>query len=83
MKVIKRDGRVVNFDYSKLQRVVLWACDNKEAIANNLIKEVELRLTDVIRIQDMYDELIKITVNSISAITPIYDDIAKKLLLLI
>lgn len=82
MKVIKRDGRVVNFDYSKLQRVVLWACDNREAIANNLIKEVELRLTDVIRIQDMYDELIKITVNSISAITPIYDDIAKKLLLL-
>ena len=82
MKVIKRDGRLVEFDHNKLMKVTMWACDGKESIANHLVKEVEGRLNEVTRIQDMYDELIKTAANNISAVSHYYDDIAKKLLLL-
>ena len=81
-KVIKRNGRIVDFDINKLIKVTLWACDNRETIAYKLVNELEYKLNDVISIQDLYNELIKTAVNNISAVTPYYDDIAKKLLLL-
>lgn len=81
-KIIKRDGRIEDFNIDKLRRVTLWACNGKEVIANRLIAELQYSMSGTIRIQDLYDELIKIAVNNISAITHYYDEVAKKLLLL-
>ena len=80
--IIKRDGRKEPYDPNKLLKVTSWACNNDETSTSQLLSELDIKISDEMRIQDLYDELIKTAVNKISAITPIYDDIAKKLYLM-
>ena len=80
--IIKRDGRKEPYDPNKLLKVTSWACNNDENATKQLLSELDIKISDEMRIQDLYDELIKTTVNKISAITPMFDDIAKRLYLM-
>ena len=84
-KIIKRDGREEPFYMEKLIKVLKWATEsikNGETFIENLLNEVVLKITDKMKIQDLYDALIEIAVSHISAITPSWDDVAKYLYLL-
>ena len=80
--VIKRDGRIVKYEVDKMKKVCLWACDNNEIYANQILSSTRIKLYNKIKIQDVYDELIKSVVNKISRMSPQYELISAKLLLL-
>ena len=80
--IIKRDGREEPYDVNKMRRVCLWACDNVEAYANELLENTRVKIYDKIKITDVYKELIKTAANKISRLYPAYENIAAKLLLL-
>lgn len=80
--VIKRDGREEPYMPDKMKKVCMWACENKEVYVNILLESTKIKLYNKIKISDVYDELIKTAVNSISRIYPQYEKIAAKLYLL-
>ena len=80
--VIKRDGREEPYTPEKMRKVCLWACDNKETFVDILLNSTRIKLYNKIKISDVYDELIKTAVNSISRIYPQYETIAAKLYLM-
>ncbi len=80
--VIKRDGREQKYDSNKMRKVCMWACDNDELYTQELLDNTRIKLYNKIKIADVYDELIKTAVNSISRIHPKYEIIAAKLFLL-
>lgn len=82
LEVIKRDGRIEKYDINKMRRVCLWACNQNENFANALLASTRIKLYNRIKIEDVYNELIKTAANKISRITPQYETIAAKLLLL-
>lgn len=80
--VIKRDGREQKYDSEKMRKVCVWATDNDENYTRDLLENTKIKLYNKIKIADVYDELIKTAVNSISRIHPKYENIAAKLFLL-
>ncbi len=80
--VIKRDGREEKYDSNKMRKVCMWACDNDEYYTQELLTNTRIKLYNKIKIADVYDELIKTAVNSISRIHPKYEIIAARLFLL-
>lgn len=77
--IIKRSGAKESFMPCKLKRVCLWATDGMEVLADELIRDTEVKLHKEIRIQDMYQQLIATAVNKISMLYPIWEDIAARL----
>lgn len=77
--IIKRSGEKEAFMPCKLKRVCLWATDGMEVLADELIRDTEVKLHKEIRIQDMYQQLIVTAVNKISMLYPIWEDIAARL----
>lgn len=82
LEVIKRDGRIEKYEVFKMRRVCLWSCDENQYYADALISSTRIKLYNKIKIEDVYNELIKSAANKISRITPQYEMIAAKLLLL-
>lgn len=80
--IIKRDGREEPYKPWKMKRVCMWACDDNSNLADRLLNSTRIKLYDKIKISDVYDELIKTAVNSISRIYPQFETIAAKLYLL-
>ena len=83
IQVIKRDGRIEPYSPFKMRRVVLWACDGNEKFAEDILTSVFIKLNPnvPIKIQDVYDEVIRTAVNKISTLYPEYEKIAAKLYL--
>ena len=77
--IIKRSGEKEPFMPDKLKRVCLWATKDIEALADELIRDTEIKLHKEIRIQDMYQQLIVTAVNKISMLYPIWEEIAGRL----
>jgi len=80
--IIKRDGTTEHFNPEKLNKVCLWACGNNQYMANELIRDTEIKLHKEIKITDMYQQLIITSVNKISMLQPIWEDVSAKLQLL-
>lgn len=80
--IIKRKGHKEPFKPEKLRKVCLWAADNKEYLADELIRDTEIKLHKEIHIKDMYQQLIVTAVNKISMLQPVWEEIAAKLQLL-
>lgn len=79
--IIKRDGRVEPYSAEKLRTVLLWAADNKDAIVDDILEAINIRINDKIKIEKLYDEVINTVANKISPLYPSYDNIAKNLYL--
>ena len=77
--IIKRDGRKEGFNPQKLRNVCLWACDNKDFMADELIRDAVIKLHKEINIKDMFQQLIITAVNKISMLQPMWEDVAAKL----
>lgn len=82
IKVIKRNGRLEDYNPEKMRKVCVWAANGNSGYADMLLDATVIKLYDKIKISDVYDELIKSAVNKISRIYPIYENIAAKLYLL-
>jgi len=77
--IIKRDGRRQPFNPEKLRKVCMWACDNKEWLADELIQDTEIKLHKEINIKDMFQQLIVTAVNKISMIAVHWELVSAKL----
>ncbi len=78
-QIIKRDGRTEEYDPKKMYQVLLWACEGKEALANELLTDIDIKVFDRISIQKLFDEVIETAANKISEMFPIWDEVAKRL----
>jgi ribonucleoside-diphosphate reductase alpha chain len=79
--IIKRNGSLEQYDYMKLYNVLLWACDGNTVLADSLTNELSIKIYDRMPIGVLIDEVIDTVSNLTSLITPIYDDVAKRLYL--
>lgn len=77
--VIKRDGRKQSYDPSKMRNACMWACDGKDFMADELIRDTEIKLHKEIHIKDMFQQIIITAVNKISMLQPMWEDVAAKL----
>lgn len=82
MTIIKRDGRIEEYNRDKMRKVVMWAASQNETFANIILDSIEKKVYDGIDIKDLFDEVIRTSANNIKPIYPIYDDICRNLLLL-
>jgi ribonucleoside-diphosphate reductase alpha chain len=57
----------------------MWACDGKDFMADELIRDTEIKLHKEIHIKDMFQQLIITAVNKISMLQPMWEDVAAKL----
>jgi len=80
--IIKRDGRKEQYKPEKMKAVCMWAVDNKEWLADELIRDTTIKLHKEINIKDMFNQLIVTAVNKISMLYPHWEDIAAKLQLM-
>jgi len=77
--VIKRDGRKEVFNPKKMKNACVWACDGKDYMVEELIRDTEIKLHKEIHIKDMFQQLIVTAVNKISMLQPTWEDVAAKL----
>ena len=77
--IIKRDGRKQPFNTDKLRKVCMWACDDKDWLADELIRDTEIKLHKEMNIKDMFQQIIVTAVNKVSMIGGHWEDIAAKL----
>ena len=80
--IIKRDGRLEPYDPTKLRKVILWATDNNEAMTDQLLTALSVKLYDKMPIQKLFDEVIRTASNLVSTLYPLWDEVAKKLYIL-
>ena len=77
-QIIKRDGRTEPYDADKMYQVLLWMTDGKEALAKELLKDIEIKVFDKISISKLFDEVIETAANKISDMYPVWDEVAKR-----
>jgi ribonucleoside-diphosphate reductase alpha chain len=80
--IIKRDGREEPYNINKMRKVVAWACEDNKYLIDDLLKSTEIKMYHKIKIQDLYDELIKTAANKISLLNPDWEYISSKLYLM-
>ena len=79
--IVKRSGAVEQYDEEKMYKVLLWAADGSEALAKELLKDIEIKVFDKISIQKLFDEVIDTSANKISDLFPVWDKVARNLYL--
>ena len=79
--IIKRDGSLEKYDYMKMYNVLLWACEDDTTLADSLTAALDIKIYDRMPISVLVDELIDTVSNLTSQITPVYDNVAKRLYL--
>ncbi len=77
--VTKRDGKLEEFSSKKLYEVLLWACEDNVINTENILKALQIRLYDGIRIEVLFDEVIDTVYNLINRVTPFYETVVKRL----
>lgn len=77
--IIKRDGDKEAFKPEKMMKACMWATDDKEFMAQELIQDTEIKLHKEIHIRDMFQQLIVTAVNKISMLNPTWEEVAAKL----
>jgi ribonucleoside-diphosphate reductase alpha chain len=80
--VIKRNGSREPYMPHKMRKVALWACDDNEFMAEELLNDTEIKLHDEIKVSDMYKQLIVTAVNKIGLLNTTWEYVAEKLVLL-
>jgi ribonucleoside-diphosphate reductase alpha chain len=80
--IIKRDGRTQKYTQSKMKKVCMWACNGNETLVKDLLDSFDIKIHNKIRIEILYDALIATAASKISPMFPIWDEIARNLLLL-
>jgi len=79
--VVKRDGRIEEYDEEKMRKVLKWACNDREWMVDEILNDVQIKIYDKIHITKLFDEVINTVANKISLLYPIWDEVAKNLLI--
>lgn len=77
--VVKRNGSVEPYDKEKMYKVLYWACDGRKALIESILNSVDIKIYNKIHIETLFDEVLDTTYNMISQLTPVYEEVAKKL----
>jgi len=87
--VIKRDGREEPYSEEKLYKVIKWAVNEAgiqepydETFVKDVLKAIDLKIGNKISVIKLLDEVIETCANFISELYPIWDVIAKNLVIL-
>lgn len=80
--IVKRKGHKEPFNPEKMKKVCMWATGDREFMADELIRDTEIKLHREIHIKDMFSQLIVTAVNKISMLQPMWEDVAAKLQLM-
>lgn len=80
--IIKRDGRREKYTPKKMKKVALYATKGNELLADELLRDTEIKLHNEINVKDLFKQLITTAVNKISLLFPEWEDIAARLSLL-
>jgi ribonucleoside-diphosphate reductase alpha chain len=78
--VIKRSGNMERYRPDKMYNVLMWACDDNETLAKELLKSIDIKVYDKISIARLFDEVIGAAADKINEMFPVWDTVAKKLL---
>ena len=82
MDIIKRDGRVEEFDIEKIHDVLFWATEHTKGVT---VSDIEIKvgpqLYDGISTRDVHQVLIQGAADMITEKTPNYQYVAARLLL--
>jgi ribonucleoside-diphosphate reductase alpha chain len=79
--VIKRNQTTEKYDPNKMYKVLLWACDDSAALAQELLKDIDVKVFDKISITKLFDSVIETAANKITDMFPIWDIVARNLYL--
>jgi ribonucleoside-diphosphate reductase alpha chain len=82
LSIIKRKGHIEPFSPKKIKRVVMFATEDNEILAEELIRDTQIKMTPKIKIQDLYKQLIRTAVEKISMLRPQFENIAARLQLI-
>jgi ribonucleoside-diphosphate reductase alpha chain len=80
-QIIKRDGRSEEYNPEKMYKVLLWACNNSEHLAKEILKDIDIKVFDKLSIVKLFNEVIECAANKISEMYPIWDIVARNLYL--
>ena len=80
--IIKRDGRREPYYPSKIMKLALYATDNNNILAEELLRDTEIKLHKEIKVTDMYKQFVTTSVNKTSMLQPQWEYISAKLELL-
>lgn len=81
MQVVKRNGKAEPFDFTKVKKVIEFACDNNDEMVDSFIHDLRLQLKDKMDTKDVQKSLIRLAVDKISVQEPYWDKVASKLYL--
>lgn len=79
--VIKNDGREQIFEFSKIEKMILWARNGDKYLTQMLIDETSIKLYNKIKTIEIQEQLIKTAESLISRLNPQWEYIAAKLFL--
>jgi ribonucleoside-diphosphate reductase alpha chain len=80
MRVLKRNGEYEYFSFSKIEKVIRFACPNDEFVAK-FISEWQVQIKDGMTTKELQRSLIRFASDQIKADQPQWDNIASKLFL--
>jgi ribonucleoside-diphosphate reductase alpha chain len=80
--IVKRNGKTEKYNRAKMKRAILWCCDNRESLANELLDSLNIKIYNKIKIETLWEEVISTASNKISEMFPVWDDVAKRAYLL-
>jgi ribonucleoside-diphosphate reductase alpha chain len=81
MQVVKRNGKAEPFDFSKVKKVIEFACNDNQEIIETFVSDLRLQLKDKMTTKDVQKSLIQLAVDKVSIEEPYWDNVASKLYL--
>lgn len=76
--VRKRDGRLEKYMPTKLKRALDFCTNNNKIMTDDLFESLDLKIYNKIRIEKLWEAVIETSANKISAMFPMWDEVAKR-----
>jgi len=78
LNIIKRSGKVEKFNVKKIKKAVNWCCKENEVLTKALLNDLKIKVSDNIKIETLWDEVISTSANKISQMFPGWDEVAAR-----
>lgn len=81
LEVTKANGTIERFNFSMIEQMALWACDDNKSLAKILLEETSIKLYNKMKTFEIQEQLVKTAENLISRLQPQWEYVAAKLYL--
>lgn len=78
-QIIKRNGSIEPYNHDKMRKVILWACEGSNILADELLQAIDIKIHNKMKIEVLFDEVVATASNKISDLYPIWEKVAKNL----